>query len=209
MNSEIPRQSDTPDPQFLVQVHVKPLFGTEDEMKAAFAQLGVPPCHSIILHDKFGFVRFTSQASADLFTEKLNGVEINGVKLHVELSKKGRLENGPPSRRLHISGYAGKSRSDVTERDIWNVAAPHGFVRRVVFQSTYAFVDYDTVDEAVHALAEINKATINGRKLVASFAKTIPRASNSAMSIQLTDLVPPGSEFWTYLSDVVHFRKEY
>ena len=207
MTSETPRQSDAPDPQFLVQVHVKPIFGTEDEMKAAIAQPGVPPCHSIILHDKFGFVRFTSQASAELFAEKLNGAEINGVKIHVELSKKARLENVPPCRRLYISGYAGKSR-DVTERDIWNVAAPHGFVRRVTFQSTYAFVDYDTVDEAVHALAEINRATINGRKLVASFAKTIPRASNSAMSIPLTDLVPPESAFWTYLSDVVHFRKE-
>ena len=196
-------ESDT-----LVSVCVKPLFGTEDEIRAAFTKPDVPKFHSILFRDKFAFVRFAAQAEAELFAEQFNGSKVNGVTITAEVNPRGNSENSPPSRRLCVSGYGSKGRNLVTERDIWGAAAPHGFVRRISYHKTYSFVDYDTVEEATRALHELERTTIHGRRLSVCFARTIPRRDVPALSINLDELVPPENEFWTYLADCVHFRRE-
>lgn len=193
--------------QYLVKVHVKPIFGTEDEMKAFFGTDGIV-YHSIRFYDKFGFVIFTSTADAQVFIDKFNGAEVNGTRLQIEMGRR-KFENVSPCRRLYVAGYTvQKSRPDVTERDVWNLAAPLGFVRRIVYHPTYSFIDYDTVEEATSARGEIEKVTLNGRKLTVSFAKTTPCTDLASMSMQLTDILPYNHSFWSYISESVRPRKD-
>jgi hypothetical protein len=188
---------------YLTQAYFRPLFGSAEAIKQLFLNEGFGSLHSIKLHEKFGFVRFGTLSEAQLFVEHFNGFDTGNTQLKAELSSK-RIPNHPPCKRLHLSGYDPHS---VTERDIYWVAAPTGFVRHIAFHHEFAFVDFDTVEDAVKACEALNKQSLKGKILTASFARSAPPADFSNLTISLADIIPGDHEFWTELAERLRVNK--
>jgi RNA recognition motif-containing protein len=166
-------------------------------MKQLFVKEGFGNLHSIKLHEKFGFVRFATLAEAQLFVDHFNFFNTGNTQLKAELSQK-RIPNHPPCRRLHVSGYDPHS---VSERDIYWAAAPNGFVRHICYRGDFAYVDFDTVDDAVRACEALNKQSLKGKILTAQFARGAALSDFSNLTISLADIIPGDHEFWTELAD--------
>jgi hypothetical protein len=182
---------------YLVQVYFRPLFATAEAMKQLFTSEGFGNVHSIRLRDKFGFVCFQSLVEAQLFIEHFNGFRTGNTTLFVELSNR-RLLNHPPCRRLHVTGYDPIS---VNERGLYWLAAPIGFVRHISFHREFSFIDFDTVDDATRAMEQLNKLSLKGKLLSASFARTAPPTNFTQLTIPLRYILPSDHEFWAELAD--------
>jgi hypothetical protein len=181
---------------YLTQAYFKPLFGSAEAIKQLFTNEGFGNFHSIKLHEKFGFVRFSTATEAELFVEHFNGFRTGNTQLTVELSRK-KVPNHPPCKRLHISGYDPHS---ITERDLYWAVSPTGFVRHISFRSEFSFVDFDTVEDAVKACDELNGHSLKGKILTATFARSSPPTDLSNLTISLSDILPSDHEFWTELA---------
>ncbi|OHT16691.1 hypothetical protein TRFO_41629 [Tritrichomonas foetus] len=182
---------------YLTQAYFKPLFGSAEAMKDLFEKEGFQCIHSIKLHDKYGFVRFRSVSEAQLFVNHFDKFDTGRATLTVQISPK-TVVNHPPCKRVYLSGYDMRS---VTERDIYFLCAPLGFVRHISFHHEYSFVDYDTIEDASNAVDLLNKQPMKGKLIAASFAKSAPPLDFSNLTIPLTDIIPGDHEFWTILSD--------
>ena len=190
--------------QAYVQVYFAPCFGTDAETREFFEREGSPELVSLRRagNGKYGFAYFVTSTEAQLFIEKFNDKVFGDVKMEAALSHKGKPEPAPPNRRLHITGYCGrKGKVDVSEREIWNLVAPCGFVRKIYYDTKFSFVDYDTVEDAKNAKAILEKSTVKGRKITVTYAKSAPKKEDPNLTVQLTDLIPSNHAYWKTLSE--------
>jgi hypothetical protein len=94
----------------------------------------------------------------------------------------------------------------VTERDLYWAAAPIGFIRNIKFHYEFAFIDFDTIEEATKALDALNRMSLKGKTLAAAFAKTPPQADLAGLSIPLSHVLPGNHEFWAVLAEKFQIR---
>jgi hypothetical protein len=182
---------------FLYQVYFRPLFAAPDKIRELFVSEGFPTLHSIKIMDHCGFARFPTMTDAQLFADHFNGFTTGAVTLFAELSAK-KVWTTPPSRRVFLTGFDAGS---LTEREIWKIASPMGFLRRIFIHSDYTLLDFDTVQDAEMAIEGLNKTVFRGKLFLAQFGKPPPYADVPKLTIPLTDILPPEHEFWNELAE--------
>jgi hypothetical protein len=187
---------------YLTQAYFRPLFGSSEAIKQLFASEGFGNYPYIRLHDKFGFVGFETLAEAQLFVEHFNGFPTGNTQLVVELSSR-RVQVHPPCRRLYVTGYDPVA---VGERDLYWEAAPEGFVRHIGFRHDFAFIDFDTIDDAAKALQALNKRTLKGKVLAVAYARAAPPTDFTSLTIPLASILPRNHQFWAELAEKLQVR---
>ncbi|OHT03155.1 hypothetical protein TRFO_06825 [Tritrichomonas foetus] len=143
---------------------------------------------------KHGFVRFTSQADADLFIEHFNNFSFKGQPMWAEKSRK-QLNTG---KTLYLSGF---TQTPISERSIWEALCDHGFIRRISAKRDFAFVEFDTPDEAQNVLDQFPTIIIDDQQIRLSFARN---EHNPKLTIPLKELVPLDHPFWFQLQEMLY-----
>jgi RNA recognition motif-containing protein len=101
---------------------------------------------------------------------------------------------------LYLSGLEERR---INDRDIFNTVAPYGFIRRISFHKTFAFVEFDTYKDAQKANRELKKREEELGFRVC-YARSEKRCDLSNLSIPLSDLIEPTHPFWFKLQNLLY-----
>jgi RNA recognition motif-containing protein len=100
---------------------------------------------------------------------------------------------------LHLSSLDPRRTS---ERTIYNEFSPYGFIRRIALKGSYAFVEFDTLDDAERALSIFTgrkDSVLDGYRVGVTYARNEHRVENTKLSLRLADVLPEGHKFWRQL----------
>jgi hypothetical protein len=76
-------------------------------------------------------------------------------------------------------------------------------VRHIGFRHDFAFIDFETIDDAAKTL---NKRTLKGTILAVAYAKAAPPTDFSSLTIPLTSRLPRDHPFWAELAAKLQVR---
>ncbi|KAL0269448.1 UNVERIFIED_CONTAM: hypothetical protein PYX00_007177 [Menopon gallinae] len=168
----------------------------EDTIRQAFLPFG--PIKSINMswdpitqkHKGFAFVEYDIPEAAQLALEQMNGVMIGGRNIKVV----GRPSNMPQAQAVideiteeakHYNRiYVASIHSDLTEQDIQSVFEAFGSIKYCKLaqgpapnkHKGYGFIEYDTLQSALEAIASMNLFDLGGQYLRVGRAITPPNA---------------------------------
>jgi hypothetical protein len=171
-----------------------PIVATQAEYEALFHDEGFGDFTDINIRPAYGFVRFSSLARIDLFVEHFHGFVFRDQPI-----SSSRARSAATCKTLHLSGL---SPGASCERSIYLEFSPYGFIRRIASKRDFAFVEFDTVDDAEMAFNACKKkgeVTIEGSAVKISYAKNEHRVDRQNLSVRLADILPEGHKFWRQL----------
>ena len=128
----------------------------------------------------FCFVEYDRERDAMDCIEALNGKSLRskGRPLRVEFAKgDGRSRIGPSSRppiggepntKLFVAGFDLQTR----QRDIEDLFERFGRLRSCYMKNSFAFVEFDHIQDAKEALQRMSGKSIRGKELTVQYAKT-------------------------------------
>ncbi|KAH0786013.1 serine/arginine-rich splicing factor RS31-like isoform X2 [Histomonas meleagridis] len=177
-----------------------PITATKEEYEALFQKMGFGDYTDINIRDKYGFVRFASQAKVDLFIESINGYVFNGQKMRSSRSR----PQPPTGKTLHLSGF---NPNLLSERSIYNELSPYGFIRRITGKRDFAFVEFDTHEDALNVMNTFKKKhyewEISGCFVKMAFARNEHRIDTQNLSIPLSAILPENHKFWYHVQKIL------
>lgn len=175
----------------LITLSFSPVLGSERDYYDLFTSKGFPDATDISIIDGNGQVRFASNTRADIFIEMMNGFTYKGQTMRCQ---RGRA--APAIKTLHISW---QESGRVSERAIYYELSPLGFIRRITSKGVFAFVEFDTAEDAANALNAYKRRRdcyIDGAPVKISFAKREQRLDLQNMSVPLDELLPDDDPLW-------------
>jgi hypothetical protein len=184
---------DSDRPSRVFCCYFSPILGTQQEYEDFFHSEKCDTYTEIIIRPKEGWIRFATRAEADLFLEHFHGITFKGQRMRVEKSR----PSAQPCRTVHLSGFTPER---LTERAIYKKMLEFGFIRRVALKKDYAFVDYDTVEEASSAVRHGRSVEIAGEAVRVAFARS-EHKMETRLAIPLKYLVPLNHPFWYELQE--------
>jgi hypothetical protein len=177
------------------------MSASHDEFSTYFRKEGFTTFTNITLRDKCGFIRFTSQADADLFAEHFSDRTFKGEPLRIEKCSGSSQFYGVGDKTLCLSGFPAGA---ISERHVYYRLLEFGFIRRVRVEGNVAYVEFDTVQEAHDLLHRFPIIEINDIEVHVSRAEGEQNHDARALSVPLKELIPPDHAFWSYLRDLVY-----
>jgi hypothetical protein len=178
-----------------VSAFFRPIVGTQEEYERLFQEACFGDWTDLNLRQAYGFIRFSSLARVDLFVERFNGHPFNGSQMSAARSR-------PPTtggKTLHLSSL---DPHHTTERTLYNEFSPYGFIRRIALKGSYAFIEFDTVEDAERALNIFTgerESTLDGYRVGITYARNEHRVDNVQLSLKLSDVLPETHKFWKQL----------
>lgn len=177
-----------------------PIVAPQAEYEELFKKEGYDDYTDINIREKFGFVRFSTQARVDLFINKFNRYMFKGQQMRSSRSR----SSTPTGKTLHLSGFDPEL---LSERAIYKVISPYGFIRRITGKRDFAFVEFDTHVDAQNVINEFknqNKCIINGCHIKIAFARNEHHIDQQNLSIPLSMILPEDHKFWTRLQSILN-----
>jgi hypothetical protein len=176
--------------------YIAPIVGTQQEYEEFFKSEGFGHYTDLHIRSRDGFIRFATQSDAELFLDHFLNITFKGQKMRVEKTR------STPSggKALHLSGF---TPGLLTERAIYERMLEFGFIRRVALKRDFAFVDFDTVEEAASVVRERRFIEISGETVRVVFARSEPKMETK-LTIPLKELVPLSHPFWYQLQDLMY-----
>uniref|UniRef100_A0A060TBG3 Polyadenylate-binding protein, cytoplasmic and nuclear n=1 Tax=Blastobotrys adeninivorans TaxID=409370 RepID=A0A060TBG3_BLAAD len=145
----------------------------------------------------FGYVLFEDPSAADAAIERMNGMIMNDRQIHVSrhVSKKERLHKLEELRANYTNLYIKNIDANVTEDEFTSLFSQYG---KIVSHSLplnpeglsrgFGFVNFETHDQAVKAVDNLNDYELHGKKLYVSRAqKKYERMEELRQQSQLHD----------------------
>jgi hypothetical protein len=173
-----------------------PIVGTPQEYDDFFKSERFDTYTDMTVRAKEGSMRFATRAEADLFLEHFQGVVFKGQKMKVEKTRPVPA----PVKTLHLSGFAP---GRLSERTIYNRMLEFGFLRRVAIKRDFAFVEFDTIEEAARVVRQYRFIDIGGETVRIAFSRSEPKVE-TRLTIPLKELVPLSHPFWFQLQDALY-----
>ena len=173
-----------------------PNCAEEKEFVDLFHSEGFPVISDFRLQ-KFGTLRLRSEAEAKAFIQKFNGYMFKGTELYAK-----PLPQPQFVKTLYITATDDNA---ISERHLFNLIAPFGFIRRISSRKGFAFVEFDTCKDAQNANRELKKMESQWGIRV-SYARSEHKCDLSTLTIPLSDLIPPNHPFWYKLQDMLYDR---
>ena len=167
-----------------------PVVASEKEYQDLFASKGFGDLFDLafIEERRSGLVRFASVARADLFIETMNGYHFKGPTMRCQ-----RARTVGMAKTLYLS-WSDSGR--VSERAIYRELSPLGFIRRITSRGVFAFVEFDTIDDALNAYKRRRECYIEGVPVKISFAKREYKLDTQKISVNVSDLLPDNDPLW-------------
>ena len=112
--------------------------------------------------------------------------------------------NTPTGKTLHLSGF---DPDLLSERAIYKEISPYGFIRRITGKRDFAFVEFDTHEDAQNVINEFknrSKCIINGCPIKIAFARNEHHIDQQSLSIPLSMILPEDHKFWTRLQSILN-----
>jgi RNA recognition motif-containing protein len=178
-----------------VSCYFSPVIGTKGDYEELFRSENIKSCVEVGFRNKMGFVRFATQAEADIFVERFDGYVFRGQKIRVEKTRQTSYR----SKAVQISGFAPGS---VTERDAYGAFLPFGFIRRVSVNPDFGVVEFDTQEEAQNVLKQYRTIEVHGQILTVGPA-LIRDDDKQNLTIPLKELIPLDHPFWYRVQDMM------
>jgi RNA recognition motif-containing protein len=170
-----------------------PIVGSQQDYEDFFKSENFDTYTDIVIRVKEGSVRFATRAEADLFLDHFHNIQFKGQKMKVEKTR----PLPSPVKTLHLSGF---TPGRLTERAIYNRMLEFGFLRRVAIKRDFAFVEFDTIEEAARVARQFRFLDIGGETVRVAFSRSEPKAE-TRLTIPLKELVPLSHPFWFQLQD--------
>jgi len=152
----------------MVKVFVGNLSGSsisERELRETFEQVGTVTDCVVMTRGGFGFVHMENKDDATRAIETLNGTEVCGTKLSVEMSRPRRGDDSD------VKIFIGNLDKDkVTNTDLQTAFEKYGTVSEAVVVEKFGFVHMNNRDDAKIAIGRLHKTTINGCCIDVSFS---------------------------------------
>lgn len=187
------RNAVTDDERALV-VMFGPNCADEKEFMELFKSEGFPVFTDFRLQ-KYGTLRLRSEAEAESFIQKFNGYNFNGTELYAKPLPQQQLV-----KTLYITGI---EENNFTERRLFHIIAPFGFIRRISSRKGFAFVEFDTFRDAQRANRELKKLE-SQYGIRVSYARSEHKCDLSNLTIPLSDLIRYDHPFWYKLQDMLY-----
>ena len=180
-----------------------PVNGNKDDTEHLILQEGFTGMFNLQVFENHCFVRFNSKSEFDAFNKHFNGfiyTDANNkeVKMFAVESKK-RLEEVQPSTRIVISNFG---RKKPTERELYFLFSPYGYIKHISMHSRHAFVDFDTIDDARNVIEEMKKDGSDFHMSI-NFSSETPNTEWNDIAMPLTDLIPNDHPFWQQLISTI------
>ena len=173
-----------------------PNCADEKEFVELFHSEGFPVFTDFRLQ-KFGTLRLRSETEAKAFIQKINGYNFKGTELYAK-----PLPQPQFVKTLYITAT---DENSISERRLFNLIAPFGFIRRISSRKGFAFVEFDTYKDAQNANRELKKMESQWGIRV-SYARSEHKCDLSSLTILLSDLIPANHPFWYKLQDMLYDR---
>ena len=176
-----------------------PVNNSKEETEKLILQEGFSGTYNLQVFESHCFVRFKSKSEFESFIQHFNGFSYTDasnkeVKMFAQESKK-RLEDVPPSTRLVISGFG---RKKPTERELYFLFCPFGYIKHISLHPKHAFIDFETVEDAVNVLKEMTKEGSSFHFSI-NYSSEAPNTNWENVIMPLTDLLPNDHPFWQQL----------
>ena len=179
-----------------------PVNGSKEDTQKLILKEGFTGMYNLQKFDNHCFVRFRTKAEFDAFNKHFDGFIYNDgtkdVKMFATESKK-RLVEYPPCTRLVISGFG---RKRPTERELYNLFYPYGFIKHITLKQRHAFVDFDTIEDAKRVLEEMQKEESNFHMSI-NYCSEAPNTEWTDTVMPLTDLLPNDHPFWQQIISLI------
>eukprot|EP00195_Chlamydomonas_chlamydogama_P007005 CAMPEP_0202893732 /NCGR_PEP_ID=MMETSP1392-20130828/3259_1 /ASSEMBLY_ACC=CAM_ASM_000868 /TAXON_ID=225041 /ORGANISM="Chlamydomonas chlamydogama, Strain SAG 11-48b" /LENGTH=275 /DNA_ID=CAMNT_0049578173 /DNA_START=93 /DNA_END=920 /DNA_ORIENTATION=- len=143
----------------------------EKEVFRLFDKYG--PVDRIDMKQGFAFVYMKNKRDAEDSIRKLDGLEFGYKRrrLKVQWAKQAESERKrecKPSTTLFIVNF---DTARTRERDIERYFDYYGSIKRVEIKKNYAFVQFDSIDDAIKALEATNGRKLSGRTITVEYTQ--------------------------------------
>ncbi|EAY02311.1 hypothetical protein TVAG_275850 [Trichomonas vaginalis G3] len=171
---------------------------TVEEFRNFFTEQGLQ-FSEISFLSHCGLIRFETQAEVDAFVKKYAGTLYKGVPLWARPPNNTKPTNYVKT--LHIAGI---DEAHLSERDLYRLVAPHGFVRRISTRKQFTFIEFDTTKDAKDAFHFLKSVEQNYHGLRVSYARSEQKFDASNLSIPLSEVLPENHQFWQKLQKMIY-----
>lgn len=189
----------TQQPSESLVLSFSPTLRNERTMKEFFKRNGYESIKAFTFYRNHCILIFEDTRECSQFREKFNQKEIEGSTWRVEtinrLVRKSELLS--PSHPAVQVSYPNPGR--LTERMIYSLFAPWGFIKNIRFSTAQSYVVYETVEDAIRAQSEMNGFCIDEIPLQVTNAEEPPRTGVKNLSIPLREILSQHSPFWAEL----------
>ena len=148
---------------------------------------------------KYAFARLLTQSELDNFINKFNGSIFMDQEMKVRFPNEKKREN--PVKTLHIKGV---QEADLTEKKLYELVSPYGFIRRISWKNGFAFIEFDTVDDAIEVYKHLKSEQCSHIPIKVEYARQEHRLGEIRLSIPLSDILPENHPFWYKLQDLIY-----
>lgn len=182
-----------------------PVNRSKEETQELILREGFTGMYNLQVYDKHCYVRFHTKAEFEAFNKHFDNFVYNGVKMFATESKK-RLVKYPPCTRICVSNFGGKR---PTDRDLYMKLSPYGYVKHISMKQRYAFVDFDTVEDAKAVMEALGPNSNNQDfHMSLEYCQEAPKTDFTGMVLPLTEILHPGHEFWQQLVSIIQGRSK-
>ncbi|EAY05427.1 hypothetical protein TVAG_197280 [Trichomonas vaginalis G3] len=201
-----PNNGDADQPEEVYQSFFgPPVNGRKEDTQALILREGFTGMYNLQVYDKHCFVRFHTKSEFEAFNKHFDNFVYEGVKMFATESKK-RLIQYPPCTRICVSNFG---RKRPTDRELYFKMSPYGYVKHISMKQRYAFVDFDTVEDA-KAVMEALGPNSNQQDFHMSleYCQEAPKTDFTGMVLPLTEIFKPDHEFWQKLVSTIQGRSK-
>lgn len=171
---------------------------TVEEFRNFFMEQGLQFSEISFLHH-CGLIRFETQAEVDAFVKKYTGVIYKGEKLWARPPSNTKTTNYVKT--LHIAGI---DEAHLSERDLFKLVAPYGFVRRISTRKQFTFIEFDTTKDAKDAFHHLKSIEQSYHGLRVSYARSEQKFDASNLSIPLSAVLPDNHPFYQRIQKMIY-----
>lgn len=153
--------------------------------------------------DPKSFVQF------DRFEQKeFDPTRVDLQEIEQDSPNPDQLKRNPPLKHAKVEGKLVKTlflygfdSSTVTEKDIYSMIAPFGFIRNIHLIKNGAYVELDDKKEANNVLSSVTDCLLAGQTFNITFAYHDYQPDLSGFNVPLRELLPVDHQFWFSLSE--------
>ena len=170
---------------------------SKEEFEELFKELKVDDyIENVVASERSAKLRFKTEAAAQVFINTINNYSYKNNVLFAKLTDRAGPQQPIDPKTLFIQGFD----ETTTERDLYMYFSRFGFLRKVSLRRNYAFIQYDTPDEAKQIYMDRNKISIKGQHLKIHYAnKDSSKPETPPLYVPLEDVLPADSHFWATL----------
>jgi hypothetical protein len=158
------------------EVYLSPVFDEVANMTDFFESSGFGDFAHFRIYDDFCIIDYASYDRAKAFVNEFDGVRIRSCKVscYIVGDRGARREDREPDDRSRPRGRSLRSKTIVvrnypqsylSDRNIWNDFRDSGFIREIEVRGFNAYIQFDTENDAYHALDEMDGRRINAGRI--------------------------------------------